>query len=205
MFVRLLSRFWLEALMILAIGVFAGGFIWRGQVIQKQKAQLAEISAQIKTANDQATREKELKDRAVTLAETGLAELNKTLGLANDAIAKENAAQSALVSERTAAAKRLRDAYAAAGGRGSPGQTDDLATIQRSIQAADSWRALALSCESLAGSGGSILVDLASVLGSAQSAGSEAARLATDARARYAALESAVVVSGCAKSANLSN
>jgi hypothetical protein len=185
---------------LLVWALVASGIAWhRGNVLEDLKVNYGVLTAQIVKQNKEATDLKTEKDRAVALAGEGLDQAKKNLEIANDAIAQANASEKARNDERVAAARRVRDAIAAAGGRGGDGSAADLAAARESIARADSWRAIAIVNEQLAGSCGSIVLDALSHAGTAEAARKELERIVKGARGEYFALRAAAVAAGCAK------
>lgn len=137
---------------------------------------------------------KKQRDQSVALAEQTLQDQRKILEAANELQTKLDQVERTLMRERNAAIVRLRDAATTV----RSATADDLAAAKRSVETADSWRAAALSCERLAGQGGSILVDALGALAEEQKFRQDATRAAVAARAEYAQLESAVTQAGCA-------
>lgn len=185
---------------LLVWALVASGIAWhRGNVLQELQVTYGVLTAQVAKQKKEASDLKAEKDRAVAVAGEGLDRAKKNLEIANEAIAQFNASEKARNDERAAAARRVRDAIAAAGGRGGDGSAADLAAARESIARADSWRALALAAEGVAGSCGSIALDALNAAGTAEAIGKELDRIAKGARGEYSALRAATVAAGCAK------
>jgi hypothetical protein len=157
-------------------------------VLKSQNAATQAAAAEVKKQRDQ----------SVVLAEKTLQDQRKTLEAANELQTKLDQAERALVRERNVSIARLRDAATAV----RSATTAELAATERSIEAANSWRESALSCERLAGQGASVLVDTLSAFTAEQESRQEAARAALAARKEYTQLEEAVIYSGCAERSN---